>query len=205
MKHECTQMRRNKDIQSIEGRMAYGLYMHWMQKQKRQGPSVDTFLVSAYYTSFTKFAEWVRATGIPEPEKYVELMIDAKISPTNWRRTEAYLIYLEYADKIAKPITQAMTSISTLAALAEMLECDINQVFDYYNAGQIGDLIIQRRLSPYLLFCSKVFQKWTSKLDPHDRSNLMQSIGIDWWSVRLERVPEAEIKEIRELIEMSEL
>jgi len=202
MKHECTQMVRGREIQTVIGQSAYGLYKVWMEKQRRAAPPIETFLSSAYYSSFMKFSAWARETGIPEPQKYVELMINSKIAPALWRRNEAYQIYLEHFDKRTDPITQATTTLETLLDLAEGLECSPGEVFSKFQVGDILELIQQRRLSPWLLFCSRSFKVWYQGLHDADRSALMKSIGIDYWANKMESKPQvvAELKAIAESI-----
>jgi hypothetical protein len=202
MKHECTQMVRGREIQTPVGQAAYGLYKVWMEKQRRAAPPVETFLASAYYTSFMKFAGWVRETGVPEPHKYVELMVGAKIAPALWRRDEAYQIYLEHFDKRTDPIAQATTTIETILALAEGLECQPGEVFSNFQAGEILELIQQRRLSPWLLLCSRSFKAWYQNLHESDRAALMKHIGIDYWANKMESKPEVveELKGIAEAL-----
>jgi hypothetical protein len=198
MRHECTPMIRGREIQTPVGQSAYGLYKVWLEKQRRAAPSVETFLSSAYFTSFMKFSAWVRETGIPDPIKYVELMVGAKIAPALWRRNEAYQIYLEHFDKKTDPIVQATTTIETILTLAEQLECQPGEVFSKFQVGDILELIQQRRLSPWLLFCSMSFKQWYQGLHDADRSALMKHIGIDYWANRMESKPQA-VKELREI------
>lgn len=202
MRHECTQMVRGREIQTVIGQSAYGLYKIWMEKQRRAAPPIETFLSSAYYTSFISFATWVRETGVSDSEKYVELMVTSKIAPALWRRNEAYQIYLEYYDKRASPIQQATMTVETLIALSEGLECELGEVFSKFEVGEILELIQQRRLSPWLLFCSKSFKNWYHTLHDSQRSALMKSIGIDYWSNKLENNPNVviELKNLAESI-----
>lgn len=200
MKHECSQMIRAKEIQTVDGQRAYSLYKLWLEKQKRKAPPIETFCSSSYYTSFLKFAAWTRETGIPSPDKYVEMMVKEKISPALWRRSEAYQIYLEYNDKLSSPIDQATITIETILTIAEGLECHPGQIFERFKVGEILELVQQRRLSPWLLFCSKSFKGWVSTLDQHDRQLLMKGIGVDYWAMKLERAPE-DVKNLRELAE----
>ena len=200
MKHECTQMLRSREIQTPIGQSAYGLYKIWMEKQRRAAPPIETFLTSAYYSSMVKFAQWLRETGIPDPQKYVELMVNAKISPALWKRNEAYQIYLEHVDKKSNPLAQATTSIETILDLAAGLECEPGEVFSKFQAGEILELIQQRRLSPWILFCSKSFKSWYQSLHDVDRSELMRHIGIDYWSNKMEQNPKV-VQELRGIAE----
>lgn len=200
MKHECTQMVRAREIQTIEGRHGYELYKVWMEKSKRKAPPIETYMTSAYYSAFYQFAIWVRQTGIPSPEKYVELMVQNKIAPAIWRHNDAYKIYLEWNDKKSSPLDQAAITVDTLTALAEIMECEPKEVFAHFKIGEILELIQQRRLSPWLLFCSKAFKQWVSNLDVDERQLFMKSIGVDYWSMKMERDPET-IRGLRELAE----
>jgi hypothetical protein len=190
IKHECTAMLRSREIQTAVGQQAYGLYKVWLEKQRRKPPPVEGFISSAYYSGFIKFAQWTRETGIPDPEKYVELMVNSKISPSLWRRSEAYQIFLEWSDRKSDPYDQMNNTIETILTLAEGLEIPPGQVFSKFTSGEIAELIHQKRLSPWLLFCSKSFKDWISKLHDGERQDLMKSIGIDYWSQRLEKAPE---------------
>lgn len=200
MAHECTQMQRSKEIQTPVGAMAYGLYKYWLEKQKRKAPPVEGYISSSYYTGFIKFAQYVKETGVHDPHKYVELMLEAKISPTLWRRSEAYQIFLDYFDKRSSPYEQAATSVETITALAEGLEVAPGDVFKQLQVGDMLDMIQQKRLSPWLLFCSKSFKEWIGVQDPNDRALLMRSIGVDYWAVKLERQPEV-VRELKEIAE----
>lgn len=197
MKHECTQMKRSKEIQTPEGAMAYGLYKRWLEKQRRVAPPIETFLTSAYFTAFMKFAEWSRETGIPDNDKYVEVMVTNTISPTNWRRTEAYSMFMEHMDKHTNPIDQAMSTAEVIAKLAELNEVEMHEVFALYKAGEIADLVNQKQMSPWLLFCSVKFKEWVAQLDEHDRKYFMNAININYWVVKLERAKPAMLNELK--------
>lgn len=200
IRHECTPMIRSREIQTIVGQRSYGLYKIWLEKQRRKAPAIEGFISSAYYSSFIKFANWTTETGVPDSAKYVELMINEKIAPALWRRSEAYQIYLEYIDKKSDPYEQINNSIETILALSEGLGIKTCEVFDKFTCGEISELIQQRRLSPWLLFCSKSFKEWIGKLHEGEKNSLMKNIGISLWSERLERSPEI-VKNVRLIAE----
>lgn len=200
MKHDCTQMQRSREIQTSIGQQAYGLYKHWLEKQRRKPPVIEAFMTSAYYSSFIKFAQWCRETGIPDPVKYVELMVGEKIAPALWRRNDAYQMYLEYIDKRSNPMDQVATTVETLIALSEGLEIPMGDVFAQFSSGEITELIQQRRMSPWLLFCSKKFKEWIGTLHEGERRELMRNIGIEYWTLRFEKAPDV-VKNVKVIAE----
>jgi hypothetical protein len=190
-------MTRSREIQTAIGQMAYGLYKIWLEKQRRKPPAPEGFCSSSYYSSFIKFAQWTRDTGIPDPQKYVELMVNEKIAPALWRRNEAYQMYLDFLDKKIDPYEQVNMTVETILTLSEGLEIPPSEVFKQFTAGEITELIQQRRLSPMLLFCSKTFKDWIGTLHEGERNNLMKNIGIGYWSAKLEKASPDVMKNVK--------
>lgn len=190
MAHECKEMLRSREIQSVVGQRAYILYKHWLEKQRRKPPPIETFITSTYYSSFIKFATFCKDTSIADPEMYVELMVKQGLSPALWLRDEAYGYYLEYMDKRADPYTQAEHTLKCLGSVADKLEINIGDVFSELRYGEMLELINQRQLSPWILFCSQKFKAWIARLDDHERAVLMKAIGIGYWQMMLEKKPE---------------
>ena len=198
MGHTCTQMERSKEIQTIVGQQSYRLYCYWLEKQRKKAPPIETFLVSTYYGTFIRFVEWSRDTGIPDNKKFIDLMIESKLSPSLWKRNEAYQIYMDYVDKRSDPLDQVAITIETISALSEGLGIPHGDVFGVFSCGEITELIQQRRLSPWLLFCSSKFREWTKTLRDDQRMQLMKNIGVGFWSDRLEKFPDT-VKYIKEI------
>lgn len=182
MKHRCKEMERADEMLTINGRRAYAHYSHWMETQNRKIPVMETFMISSYYTSFIKFSQWAYDMSIPNVKKYIDVMVKGKIAPALWRRDEAYSIFLEWFDKISSPLDQVSDSIDTIRQLSAGLECEAQEVFQHMRVGEMLQLIQQRKLSPWLLFCSNSFKLWVAALDSDDRSLLMDTIGISAWS-----------------------
>lgn len=189
MAHECKEMLRSREIQTVAGQRAYISYKLWLEKQRRKPPPIETFVTSTYYTGFMKFAHFCKDTSIADPETYVEIMVKKGISPTLWLKDDAYAMYLEHMDKRADPYDQAERTLNCLATVAEKLEIPIGDVFAELRYGEMLELINQRQLSPWILFCSPKFKEWVAKLDEYERTNLMKSIGIVYWQMVLEKNP----------------
>lgn len=200
MKHECTQLLRSREIKSVSAVRAYGFYGIWLAKQKRTNPPIESFMTSAYYSSFLKFEQWSKETNIPKPEKYIELMVTNQISPALWRRSEAYLLFLEWTDKVSDPMHQVTITIETMISLSDEYAVEMSKVFDNFSCGDMIEAIHQRQLSPWFLFCSKSFKLWSSKLHESERSILFKNIGLDYWKKRLEDSVDI-VNDIKKIVE----
>jgi hypothetical protein len=198
MKHECQQMLRSREVQTAVGQQAYALYKVWLEKQRRKSPPPETFIGSTFYTGFYKFAQFTRATGINDPELYVDLMVKEGLSPTLWRGDEAYRIYIEYIDKKLDPYKQAEATIKVLDDIALQKSIDVSQVFSTLRFGEVLSLISKKHLSPWLLLCSNSFRTWVKELDKTDQEMLMLHMGWHYWRDALEKQP-AVVKDMQEI------
>lgn len=190
MKHDCQQMQRSREVQTVIGQQAYALYKVWLEKQRRKPPPPETFISSTFYTGFIKFAQFTRATSITEPELYVDLMVKEGLSPTLWRGNDAYRIYIEYIDKKLDPYQQAERTLKVLDGIALQSSCELSDVFDKLRFGEVLSLISKKHLSPWLLLCSNKFKLWVSKLDKSDQELLLLQLGWHYWKDALDRKPD---------------
>lgn len=199
MAHECEQMKRSREVQSLEGQQAYQLYRHWLEKQRRKAPPVETFVTSAYYTSFMKFIAATKALGIGDPKLYIDLMVERNYSPALWLRDECYHEYISYVDKKLDPYKQAEMTLNELIKTAAKLDVELPVVFAALEFGELLQLVNQRRLSPWILFCSIKFKERMTAFDEEQRKLLLKAMGMTYWSHAFEQKPEV-VKAMKELV-----
>lgn len=199
MAHECKEMLRSKEIQTMVGQQSYQLYKLWLEKQRRKAPTIEVFTTSTFYTSFYKFAVHSRAIGLSDHEAFVGLMITRGISPALWTRDEPYEEYIAYIDKKSDPYRQAELTLAELIKLAEKIDCPLPQIFENLKYGELLSLLTQRKLSPWVLFCSTAFKAKLTTFDADDRSLLMKTIGVAYWSHTFEQKPEI-VKDLKLLV-----
>lgn len=190
MNHRCHQMERAELLHTATGQAAYSHYSTWMSKNGRKIPPADTFKTSMHFTSFVKFAEFVKSVNVPNPDKYIEIMASKSISPALWCRNECYAMYLEWNDRLSSPYEQAALSVETIMKIAEAGGCKPAEVFKIIQPGEIIQLLIERQLSPWVLLCSRSFKEKLQSMSEDEHRQLMRLIGIDFWALKLERNPE---------------
>ncbi len=189
MNHKCPQMARAEDIKTIQGQTAYAMYCQWMVASKRKPPSIETFSTSRYFNSFLNFVDKCKKLNLPDATKYIAVMVQKNISPMLWCRDECYTFYLEWLDRTSDPVDLATTSINTLYQISEVAEIAIANVYTVMNYREVMQLIRQRRLTPWLLLCSKAFKEFLTNLDGSEREELMNLIGYSYWAEKFEANP----------------
>jgi len=180
-------MKRREEIKTPLGQAAWLYYQQWMKFQNKMPPPASTFMESRYYRTFINFAKHVQAIGLPKTDKFIRLMKDKDIPPTIWTNDEVYSLYIEFLDRNTTPIEQAKLSVETLLTIAENNEIDVKDVFEKLTPNDIIHLLRQRRLSPWLLLCSKKFKDLVrNKASDEQRIILETFIRPDHWAERVE-------------------
>ena len=200
MKHTCRQLERTTEIQTIDGISAYQLYKYWLQKQKRKAPPPLIFTTSMFYGAFIKFVHFIKKMSIASSEKYIDLIIESKISPQIWTNVDAYNLYLEWNDRKSQPLEQVEISLSTIISLAEDRNVKICNLFEDLKFGEVFQLIQVRKLSPWLLLCSGKFKSWLQQQSNDEHKQLIRLIGLDYWATKFESNQET-ISEIKKVVE----
>lgn len=189
LRHRCKRMVREEEMQTVLGHSAWLFYGSWMRAQRRLVPKIQTFLTSNFYTSFMKFAQFVKDVQITEPDIFIKMMVDRDISPTMWTNNIAYAYYLEYIERKLSPMDQMKISLKVLLKLADGLDCDISEVFEQLMPNEIIQLIRDRKLTPWLLLNSHSFGVFFRKLSPPQRKIIEALIRPEYWSHKFTKDP----------------
>ena len=185
-------MIRAEEFESSVGQAAWEFFKHWFNKQNRRVRSKDSFLTSRYYTSFMKFAKFVKDTNMPEPDRFVEWMIDKNYDPKMWTRDEVYRSYLEHLDRAGDPYIRAATTIKTIQRLMDEEHCQFHEIFEHITPQVVIHYLYSRQLSPWLLLHSpKFWGYYKNKLSNADRTIIDVLIRASFWKERFNKETEA--------------
>lgn len=191
LKHRCKEMERDEEIRTPVGQAAWEYYKLWLNLQRRQAPTVETFLTSRYYTTMVKFAKFVIKTGIPNAEQYIKYMLKQEVSPMLWTNDQMYADYLQYLDRGRDPISQADYTVDNLLLLAENFECDVSEVFENLTPDQVIMLLRRRQLSPWVLIHSSKFKEFVRDKMNTDQKMVFQTIvKPQVWAQRRQEQPD---------------
>jgi len=163
IRHKCKMMEREEKLRTSLGQSAWRYYQEWMRLQHKRVPDDRAFLKSNYYLSMNRFAEFVKKLSLPSPDIFIKLMVNKDYPPALWTRDDVYAQYMEHLDRSVPPIQLAKLPARTLDTLADILNCDISEVFNYLTPSEVIELIKQRKLTPWILLRSKKFLSFLVK------------------------------------------
>lgn len=191
MNHRCKEMIRDEEFQTPIGQAAWGFYQTWLQKQRRSPPKPETFLTSRYYATFIKFAKFAKKVGIPDTNLFIKFMIDRDISPMIWVNADIYAAFIEFLDRASDPTQQATMTIDYLFKVADALECDVSDVFEYLHPDDIIQMLHRRQLSPWILLHSPKFKQFLINKTTDQQKIAMQAIiRPEYWAEKKAERPE---------------
>lgn len=189
MDHVCKQMIRDKEIRTPTGQAAWTLYQSWLKAQRKAVPKIDTFLDSRYYATFIKIAKFVKKVGIPDIDVFVKFMVEKNMPPAIWTNDEMYGRFLYYIDNRVSPEKQAMNTIEYLFKVADHLDVDVSEVFEYMTAGDIIPLLHRRQLTPWILLASPKFKALVQRSTEEEKMILAELIDAKKWKKKKQDNP----------------
>jgi hypothetical protein len=195
LKHKCKQMIRKEEFQTPVGQAAWQHFQIWMKANHRLVPAAKSFLHSKFYNAFMRFAKFCKDVRIPDPETYIRYMIQLDAQPIMWTNNEIYANFIEYMDKNVPAVKNAKITIDTLFNTAEDMGCSIDEIFDKIDPNDLIQLLIQRKVSPWLLLLSSKFKAMYSQRMTRDQRILLETIIIPKiWAKKLKDNPNDVVK-----------
>ena len=187
MKHHCEPRRRAQELMTPIGQAAFGYYRDWMKHKRFSQPGAAAFMESKYYRAFINFAQLIVDANISNPEKYIALMVQHDLLPVLWCRDAAYSIYLEWVDKFSDPLDEVQESINYLFDLCEKINANIDDIFKTLGPEKVLSLVRQRRLTPWLIFCSTKFGNLLKEMDKSQLSAFNTVVNASHWAARFQQ------------------
>lgn len=181
MAHECKQMKRDAEFKTPNGQTAWNYYQVWMKHKNRIPPSTAAFLTSNYFRTFMNFVKFTKQVKLPQPEKFIRLMVQRDYPPTMWTNDEVYSQYIEFLDSTADPFDQVAISIDTLLEYADNKDIDVSDIFEAINPNELLQMIRIRRVSPWLLLGSRKFIQFFQTMNTEQQSIIETLINPDKW------------------------
>lgn len=190
LKHECKEMKRAEEFRTPIGQAAWRFYQRWLAKNNKRVISHESFLTSHYYNAFINYAKFVKNMRLPDPDRFIWLMVQKKYSPHVWTEDTVYRTYLEFLDLQGDPLDRAGDTIKSIQRMAREKECKIYEIFDHMTAPELYHRLYTRELSPWLLFHSKRFWDfYNTKTDTAVQAMIDSLIRLDFWKTQFAKHP----------------
>ena len=185
LKHTCKEKIRREVMASPDGILGFTYYTYWLKIKNHGECSLETYLTSSYFNTFTNFSKFIKSHNVPRPYKYIDFMIRRKILPNLWTNSDIFSVYLNWHDANCDPYEEAKKTIENIMITCDSLEIQCQDFFTKINMNHIIDMVQKRMLSPWILLNSSTFKTEIEKLSTGERIIIGKSIGFSYWFKQL--------------------
>jgi hypothetical protein len=198
-------MLRKEEFATPMGQAAWQYFQFWMKAGHKFVQPAKAFLHSKYYGAFMRFAKFVKDARIPDPELYLRFMIKLDMQPVMFTNNQVYAAFIEEMDKNVPALTNAKITIDTLFNVADDIGCPVDQVFDMIEPNDLIKLLIQRKVSPWLLLRSPKFNRLYKDRMSIDQRMVLETIIIPKiWARKLKENPQ-DVQQIEAFVKALDL
>ena len=194
-KHECEPMRRHQMLKTNRGISAYNSYAEWIKCKGYRAATHDSFIESKFFKPFMRFAKFSQKVALPGKDKFIEYMAELDVEPKDWCKPIIYEHYISEHENLFTPDEQAGLTVDTVFELSRIFECETGEVFQYIEPSSLIQIIQAKKMSPWVLLCSKKFGWFVKNEMTREQKVLMERyMDPDKWARKFRDNPELQSK-----------
>jgi hypothetical protein len=203
IKHICENKRRFQDKDKPCNRIGFMSWIHFYKKNtnKKKTEYMD-FVKSSYYTAFIKFGMYCVDASVLNPIRYLEWLLDNKISVDNWNRDTHYTKFIVEYLKTEDPLDAVARSIETTIKLSTNFKIQSNDVLRYGNKNVICHEITKGQISPWLLYHSESGIKFLETIDVTQQKMIIDYINPEVYAIKFKKYDDV-VLDIRKMLNIA--
>lgn len=201
MSHLCETKRRWQDRDHPGNRIGF---QSWLEFYKRNTASkkqktYQDFAKSAYYIAFVKFGHYCVDIKCINVNRYADWLLSSQIKIDNWCSDTNYDKFLIDFLKQEDPMDAIARSIETTIEHAKKEQIQSSDYLRYGNRNRICSLIVNGKISPWMLFQSTSGIELLESLDESQQKMVINYINPEQWALKFRKNAE-DIKYIKDLL-----
>lgn len=188
IKHICETKRRFQDKDKPSNRIGFLSWIHFYKKNtnKKKKEYMD-FAKSSYYTAFVKFGNYCVECSVLNPLRYLDWLLENKISIDNWNRDTHYTKFIVEYLKTEDPLDAVARSIETTIKLSSTFGIPSNDVLRYGNKNVICHEITKGQISPWMLYHSQSGIKFLDTIDITQQKMIIDYINPEVYAIKFKK------------------
>ena len=200
-KHMCESKRRVSEKDNAGNRIAFQCWLTFYQKNTnaRKPKTYLDFVKSAYYIAFVKFGNYCVDINAINIARYLDWLLDNKISVDSWTSDQVYNKYLIYYLKEEDPLDAIARSIETTINLAEIDNIKASDYLRFGSKNRICYKITLGKISPWMLFQSRSGIEFIESLDGGLQQMIFDYINPEQWAIKFLRNKDS-VKQVKDLL-----
>jgi hypothetical protein len=199
--HLCETKRRWQDRDMPGNRIGF---QSWLEFYKRNTASkklktYQDFAKSAYYIAFVKFGHYCVDIKCININRYADWLLKNNIKIDNWCSDSNYDKFLIEYLKQEDPLDAIARSIETAIEHAKAEKIQSKDYLRYGSKNRICSLIVNGKISPWMLYQSESGIGLLESLDPTQQKMVLDYINPEQWALKFHRNADV-IPQVKELL-----
>jgi hypothetical protein len=157
------------------------LKFYEMTQGSAKSKSYTDFVVSPYYSAFVKFGQYMVQIRCINPPKFIEWILKQQKKLDQWTKEAFYDEFLyEYLRK-EHPNDALERSFTEMQRWADDNGKNFNDIFREGSSAKLCNMIVNGRISPWVIFNCNSGIDMISNLDERQISMVFKFIDPDYW------------------------
>lgn len=189
MSHLCETKRRWQDRDLPGNRIGFQSWLEFYKRNtatKKQKTYQD-FAKSAYYIAFVKFGHYCVDIKCINVNRYADWLLSNQIKIDNWCSDTNYDKFLIEFLRQEDPMDAIARSIETTIDYAKKEELQSSDYLRYGNRNRICSLIVNGKISPWMLFQSTSGIEFLESLDEGQQKLIINYINPEQWALKFRK------------------
>lgn len=187
--HLCEQKRRHfakNDKEVVAGFTAYS-YWNFKNLGSKKKIQYENFAKSRLYTIFVKFGKYLVDNNITDWEKYIDWLSKHQIKVDDWSKDSVYGIYCSERVSKETPERALERYIMFVQKWEENTSYKWHTFWEKNSAFNTIQLIIDGKISPWILFCDPSAQNFFDNLPNELIIELDKNINLIQWKSKIQK------------------
>ena len=189
--HLCENKRRAQQKDEAGVRLAFQAWLRFYEitQGSAKKKTYEDFAKSSYYVAFTKFGRHLHSIRAVNPSAFIEYVIKNNKKLDHWCRDKIYEEYLLQYIRKENPQDALERGIIEMQTWADEEQSVVKDFFRYANANKICTMIVNGRVSPWLIYCSDTGLSCLERLNEEQIAMVYAWIDPEYWQRKLKDYP----------------
>lgn len=199
--HLCESKRRWQDKDLPGNRIGFQTWLEFYKRNtatKKQKTYMD-FAKSAYYIAFVKFGRYCVDINCVSVNRYANWLLNNQIKIDTWCSDSNYDRFLIEHLKDEDPLDAIARSIETTILFAQKEQIQSKDYLRYGNRNRICSLIVNGKISPWMLYQSESGIRLIEELDEGQQKLILDYINPEQWALKFKRNQD-NVSEVKRLL-----
>lgn len=203
VKHLCEKKRRWQEKDNKANVIGFNSWRRFYEKNtNKKKTTYKDFINSSYYAAFVKFGNYCTSVNCININRYVDYLLDNKISIDHWNKDKHYTNYLVDLLKSEDAYDAVRRSVETLLDLSAHFDIPHKDVLRYGNKNKICYEITKAKISPWVLYQSVSGQEFLANLDSTQEKMIFDYINPEYWAIKFKKDTNL-IMDIKKLLQLA--